>query len=80
MSMPISNGNNVEVVTSVQRFRRWTLEEKIGRVSRAGRLCGKDLFDETASEGSFFRVFSQNIADESWRPKSLTLPPMEPRL
>jgi hypothetical protein len=25
MSMPISNGSNVEVVTSVQRRRRWTL-------------------------------------------------------
>jgi hypothetical protein len=28
--MPISNGSNVEVVTSVQRRRRWILEEKIG--------------------------------------------------
>jgi transposase len=35
MSMPISNGSNVEVVTSVQRRRRWTLEEKIGWVRRA---------------------------------------------
>jgi hypothetical protein len=35
MSMPISNGSNVEVVTSVQRRRRWTLEEKIGWVCRA---------------------------------------------
>jgi len=32
--MPISNGSNVEVVTSVQRRRRWTLE-KIGWVRRA---------------------------------------------
>ena len=34
MSMPISNGSNVEVVTSVQRRRRWMLEEKIGWVRR----------------------------------------------
>jgi len=33
--MPISNGSNVEVVTSVQRRRRRTLEEKIGWVRRA---------------------------------------------
>ena len=29
-AMPISNGSNVEVVTSVQRRRRKILEEKIG--------------------------------------------------
>ena len=35
MSMPISNGSNVEVVTSVQRRRRWTWDEKTGWVRRA---------------------------------------------
>jgi transposase-like protein len=35
MRMPISNRSNVEFVTSVQRRRRWTLEEKIGWVRRA---------------------------------------------
>ena len=35
MSMPRCNESNVEVVTSVQRHRRWTLEEKIGWVRRA---------------------------------------------
>lgn len=35
MSMPIPNRSNVEVVTSAQRPRRWTLEEKISTVRRA---------------------------------------------
>ena len=36
--MPISNGSNVEVVTSVQRRRRWILEEKIGWLHHCRRV------------------------------------------
>lgn len=34
-SMPMFSGSNVEMVTSVQRRRRWTLGERIGWVRRA---------------------------------------------
>jgi transposase len=34
----MSNASNLEVITSVQRRRRWAVEEKIGWVRRAMEL------------------------------------------